>query len=84
MNSAINSLLPLASLSLKVPNKANQQTNSGFGSILQSAMGAEPSIPPDMTGITEGSVSVIKDLLGFLKLERLSDTGEIVLPKLLQ
>ncbi|MFJ7929445.1 flagellar hook-length control protein FliK [Peribacillus sp. NPDC096448] len=76
MNSAINSLLPLASLSLKVPIKANQQTNSGFGSILQSAMGAEPSIPPDMTGITEGNMSVIKDLLGFLKLERLSDTVE--------
>ncbi|YCI78591.1 flagellar hook-length control protein FliK [Bacillus sp. R1-10] len=76
MNSAINSLLPLASLNLKVPIKANQQTNSGFGSVLQSAMGAEPPIPSDMAGITEGRMSVIKDLLGFLKLERLSDTGE--------
>ncbi|WP_458352868.1 flagellar hook-length control protein FliK [Peribacillus frigoritolerans] len=76
MNSAINSLLPLASLNLKVPVKANQQTNSGFGSVLQSAMGAEPPIPSDMAGITEGRMSVIKDLLGFLKLEKLSDTGE--------
>ncbi|MFJ7469017.1 flagellar hook-length control protein FliK [Peribacillus frigoritolerans] len=76
MNSAINSLLPLASLNLKVPVKASQQTNSGFGSVLQSAMGAEPPIPSDMAGITEGRMSVIKDLLGFLKLEKLSDTGE--------
>ncbi|USK76526.1 flagellar hook-length control protein FliK [Peribacillus frigoritolerans] len=76
MISAINSLLPLASLNLKVPIKANQQTNSGFGSVLQSAMGAEPPIPSDMSAITEGRISVIKDLLGFLKLERLSDTGE--------
>lgn len=76
MNSAINSLLPLASLSLKEPIKANQQTNSGFGSALQSAMGAEFPIPSDMAGITEGRMSVIKDLLGFLKLERLSDTRE--------
>lgn len=76
MNSAINSLLPLASLNLKVPIKANQQTNSGFGSVLQSAMGAEPPIPSDMAGITEGRMSVIKDLLVFLKLERLSDTGQ--------
>ncbi|MCU6599814.1 flagellar hook-length control protein FliK [Peribacillus frigoritolerans] len=76
MNSAINSLLPLASLNLKVPIKANQQTNSGFGSVLQSAMGTEPPIPSDMAGITEGRISVIKELLGFLKLERLSDTGE--------
>ncbi|MGM0886668.1 MAG: flagellar hook-length control protein FliK [Bacillota bacterium] len=74
MNSAINSLLP--SLNLKVPIKANQQTNSGFASVLQSAMGAAPPIPSDMAGITEGRMSVIKDLLGFLKLERLSDTGE--------
>ncbi|TDL89635.1 flagellar hook-length control protein FliK [Vibrio vulnificus] len=76
MNSAINSLLPLASLSLKVPIKENQQTNSGFGSVLQSAMGAEPPIPSDMAGINEGRMSVIKDLLGFLKLERLNDAGE--------
>ncbi|MBT2615660.1 MULTISPECIES: flagellar hook-length control protein FliK [unclassified Bacillus (in: firmicutes)] len=76
MNSAINSILPLASLNLKVPIKANQQTNSGFGSVLQSAMGADPPIPSDMAVITEGRISVIKDLLVFLKLERLSDTGE--------
>ncbi|WHX68574.1 flagellar hook-length control protein FliK [Peribacillus frigoritolerans] len=76
MNSAINSLLPLASLNQKVPIKANQQTNSGFGSVLQSAMGTEPPIPSDMAGITEGRISVIKELLVFLKLERLSDTGE--------
>ncbi len=76
MNLAINSVLPLASLNLKVPIKANQQTNSGFGSVLQSAMGAEPSIQSDMAAITEGRMSVIKDLLVFLKLERLSDTGE--------
>jgi flagellar hook-length control protein FliK len=76
MISAINSLLPLASLNLKVPIKANQQTNSGFGSVLQAAMGAEPPIPSDMSATTEGRISVIKDLLGFLKLERLSDTGE--------
>lgn len=76
MNSAINSLLPLASLSLEVPIKANQQTNSGFGSVFQSAMGAEPPVPSDMVGITEGRMSVIKELLGFLKLERLSDTRE--------
>jgi flagellar hook-length control protein FliK len=76
MNSAINSLLPLASLNQKVPIKANQQTNSGFGSVLQSAMGTEPPIPSDMAGITEGRISVIKELLVFLKLERLSDTGK--------
>ncbi|MDP1417968.1 flagellar hook-length control protein FliK [Peribacillus simplex] len=76
MNSAINSLLPFTSLGLKVPIMPNQQTNSGFGSVLQSAIGAEPPIPSDMGGITEGRMSVIKDLLGFLKLERLSDTGE--------
>lgn len=76
MNSAINSILPLASLNQKVPIKANQQTNSGFGSVLQSAMGTEPPIPSDMAGITEGRISVIKELLVFLKLERLSDTGE--------
>ncbi|MDP9741946.1 UNVERIFIED_ORG: hypothetical protein QFZ59_003776 [Bacillus sp. B2I3] len=61
MNSAINSLLPLASLNLKVPIKANQQTNSGFGSVLQSAMGTAPPIPSDMAGKTEGRISVIKD-----------------------
>ncbi|MFE4704162.1 flagellar hook-length control protein FliK [Peribacillus simplex] len=76
MNSAINSLLPLASLGLKVPVKPNQQTDSGFGSVLQSAIGAEPPIPTDIGAITEGRMSVIKDLLGFLKLERLSETGE--------
>ncbi|CAH0224607.1 hypothetical protein SRABI84_02470 [Peribacillus simplex] len=76
MNSAINSLLPLASLSLNVPIKPNQQTNSGFGSVLQSAIGAEPHIPSNIAGITEGRMSVIEGLLGFLKLERLSDTGE--------
>ncbi|NCT38983.1 hypothetical protein GTW56_24035 [Bacillus sp. EB93] len=42
MNLAINFVLPLASLNLKVPIKANQQTNSGFGSVLQSAMGQNP------------------------------------------
>lgn len=76
MNSTINSVLPLASLNLKVPIKANQQTNSGFGSVLRSAMGAELSIQSDMAAITEGRMSVIKDLLVFLKLERLSDKGE--------
>ncbi|CAH0256787.1 flagellar hook-length control protein FliK [Peribacillus sp. Bi134] len=76
MNSAINSLLPLASLSLKVPIKPNQQTNSGFGSVLQSAIVAEPPIPSDIGGNPEGRMSEINDLLGFLKLERLSDTGE--------
>ncbi|MGE7589711.1 flagellar hook-length control protein FliK [Peribacillus sp. NPDC101480] len=76
MNSAINSLLPLASLSLKVPIKPNQQTNSGFGSVLQSAIGAEPPIPSDIGGNPEGRMSEINNLLGFLKLERLSDTGE--------
>ncbi|TKH03120.1 hypothetical protein FC682_19475 [Peribacillus simplex] len=76
MNSAINSLLPLASLSLKVPIKPNQQTNSGFGSVLQSAIGAEPPNPSDIDGHPEGRMSEMNDLLGFLKLERLSDTGE--------
>ena len=76
MNSAINSLLPLASLGLKVPVKPNQQTDSEFGSVLQSAIGTEPPIPSDIGAITEGRMSVIKDLLGFLKLERLSETGE--------
>ncbi|PEZ81369.1 flagellar hook-length control protein FliK [Bacillus sp. AFS017274] len=76
MNSAINSLLPLASLGLKVPVKPNQQTDSEFGSVLQSAIGTEPPIPSDIGAITEGQMSVIKDLLGFLKLERLSETGE--------
>ncbi|MEF2095483.1 flagellar hook-length control protein FliK [Bacillus sp. CFBP9009] len=76
MNSTINSLLPLASLSLKEPIKLNQQTNSGFGSVLQSAIGAEPPIPSDIGGNPEGRMSEINDLLGFLKLERLSDTGE--------
>ncbi|MBT2665806.1 flagellar hook-length control protein FliK [Bacillus sp. ISL-4] len=76
MNSAINSLLPLASLGLKLPVKPNQQTDSGFGSVLQSAIGTEPPIPSDIGAITEGRMSVIKDLLGFLKLERLSETGE--------
>ncbi|MBO0996878.1 flagellar hook-length control protein FliK [Bacillus sp. SD075] len=76
MNSAINSLLPMASLSLKVPIKPNQQTNSGFGSVLQSAIGAEPHNPSDIAGLTEGRMSVLEDLLVFLKLERLSDTGE--------
>ncbi|WP_141992174.1 flagellar hook-length control protein FliK [Bacillus sp. B4EP4a] len=76
MNSAINSLLPLASLGLKVPVKPNQQTDSEFGSVLQSTIGTEPPIPSDIGAITEGRMSVIKDLLGFLKLERLSETGE--------
>ncbi|MFE5428049.1 flagellar hook-length control protein FliK [Peribacillus simplex] len=76
MNSAINSLLPLASLGLKVPVKPNQQIDSEFGSVLQSAIGTEPPIPSDIGAITEGRMSVIKDLLGFLKLERLSETGE--------
>ncbi|MFJ8068742.1 flagellar hook-length control protein FliK [Peribacillus sp. NPDC096447] len=76
MNSAINSLLPLASLSLNVPIKPNQQTNSGFGSVLQSAIGAEPPIPSDICGNPERRMSEINDLFGFLKLERLSDTGE--------
>lgn len=76
MNSAINSLLPLASLGLKAPVKPNQQTDSGFGSVLQSAIGTEPPIPADIGALTEGRMSVIKDLLGFLKLERLSETGE--------
>ncbi|MGW8425577.1 flagellar hook-length control protein FliK [Peribacillus simplex] len=76
MNSAINSLLPLPSLGLKVPVKPNQQTDSEFGSVLQSAIGTEPPIPSDIGAITEGRMSVIKDLLGFLKLERLSETGE--------
>ncbi|MFE4810926.1 flagellar hook-length control protein FliK [Peribacillus simplex] len=76
MNSAINSLLPLASLGLKVPVKQNQQTDPGFGSVFQSAIGTEPPIPSDIGAITEGRMSVIKDLLGFLKLERLSETGE--------
>ncbi|MGE7903686.1 flagellar hook-length control protein FliK [Peribacillus sp. NPDC094092] len=76
MYSAINSLLPLASLGLKVPVKPNQQTDTGFGSVLQSAIGAEPPILSDIGAITEGRMSVIKDLLGFLKLERLSETGK--------
>ncbi|WP_342604832.1 flagellar hook-length control protein FliK [Peribacillus sp. FSL E2-0159] len=76
MNSAINSLLPLASLGLKGPGKPNQQTDSEFGSVLQSAIGTEPPIPSDIGAITEGRMSVIKDLLGFLKLERLSETWE--------
>ncbi|MGG3495395.1 flagellar hook-length control protein FliK [Peribacillus simplex] len=76
MNSAINSLLPLASLSQKAPIKQNQQTNSGFGSVLQSSLVAEPPAPADIGDITEGRLSVIKDLLGFLKLERLSDKGK--------
>ncbi|MES1039108.1 flagellar hook-length control protein FliK [Peribacillus simplex] len=76
MNSAINSLLPLASLTQKVPIKPNQQTNSGFGSVLQSAIVAEPPIPSDKGGNPEGRMSEINDLLVFLKLERLSDTGE--------
>ncbi|RRN70289.1 hypothetical protein EI200_14140 [Peribacillus simplex] len=76
MNSAINSLLPLASLSQKAPIKQNLQTNSGFGSVLQSALVAEPPAPADIGDITEGRLSVIKDLLGFLKLERLSDKGK--------
>ncbi|WP_144550231.1 flagellar hook-length control protein FliK [Peribacillus simplex] len=76
MNSAINSLLPLATLGLKVPVKPNQQTDSEFGSVVQSAIGTEPPIPSDIGAITEGRMSVIKDLLGFLKLERLSETGE--------
>ena len=75
MNPAINSLLPLASLGLKVPVKPNQQTDSGFGSVLQSAIGTEPPIPSDKGAITEGRMSVIKDLLGFLKLESLCETG---------
>ncbi|MCK1983917.1 MULTISPECIES: flagellar hook-length control protein FliK [Peribacillus] len=76
MNSAINSLLPLASLTQKVPIKPNQQTNSGFGSVLQSAIVAEPPVPSDKSGNPEGRMSEINELLGFLKLERLSDTGE--------
>ncbi|MDQ7861370.1 hypothetical protein RCO48_11150 [Peribacillus frigoritolerans] len=65
MNSAINSLLPLASLNLKVPIKANQQTNSGFGFRPSISHGCRAPIPSDMAGITEGRMSVIKDLLGF-------------------
>lgn len=76
MNSAINSLLTLASLGQKIPFKQNQQTYTGFGSVLQSVVEVEPSLPSELGGITEERLSVLKDLLVFLKLEGLSDSGE--------
>ncbi|MGE7760660.1 flagellar hook-length control protein FliK [Peribacillus sp. NPDC097895] len=78
MNSAINSLLPLASVSQKASIKPNQQTNSGFGSVLQSVVGAEPSIQSNTEplDVTEARLSALGDLLGFLKLDTLSDPDE--------
>ncbi|MFE4140953.1 hypothetical protein ACFX4I_03675 [Peribacillus sp. YIM B13472] len=81
MNSAINSLLALASLGLKVPIKPKHQTDSGFGSVLQSAIGTEPPIPSDISAITEGRMSVIKDLLVFLNLKGYVKQGKRELPK---
>ncbi|MFD6207238.1 flagellar hook-length control protein FliK [Peribacillus sp. NPDC060253] len=77
MNSAINSLLPLASVSQKASIKPNQQTNPGFGSFLQS-VGAEPSIQSNAESpdVTEARLSALRDLLGFLKLDTLSDPDE--------
>ncbi|MFD6438714.1 flagellar hook-length control protein FliK [Peribacillus sp. NPDC060186] len=78
MDLAINSLLPLASVSQPVQLKQNQGMKLGFCSVLQSAVGAESGSPLDTESLSlsnEG-LSTLKDLLDILKLNSLSDLEE--------
>ena len=78
MNLAINSLFPLASVSQTVQLKQNQGMKLGFGSVLQSAVGADSGSPLDTESLrlpNEGC-QTLKDLLDILKLNSLSDLEE--------
>ncbi|MGE7766389.1 flagellar hook-length control protein FliK [Peribacillus sp. NPDC096540] len=77
MNLAINSLLPLASVS-QTDLKQNQGMKLGFDSILQSAVEAESGSPLDTESLhlSNEGLSTLKDLLDILKLNSLSDLEE--------
>ncbi|MGW6297817.1 flagellar hook-length control protein FliK [Peribacillus butanolivorans] len=78
MNLAINSLFPLASVSQTVQLKQNQGMKLGFGSVLQSAVGADSGSPLDTESLrlSNEGLSTLKDLLDILKLNSLSDLEE--------
>ncbi|MFJ7681011.1 flagellar hook-length control protein FliK [Peribacillus butanolivorans] len=78
MNLAINSLFPLASVSQTVQLKQNQGMKLGFGSVLQSAVGADSgsSLDTESLRLSNEGVSTLKDLLDILKLNSLSDLEE--------
>ncbi|MFF2287119.1 flagellar hook-length control protein FliK [Peribacillus butanolivorans] len=78
MNLAINSLFPLASVSQSVQLKQNQGMKLGFGSVLQSAVGADSGSPLDTESLllSNEGLSTLKDLLDILKLNSLSDLEE--------
>ncbi|WP_053345328.1 flagellar hook-length control protein FliK [Peribacillus butanolivorans] len=78
MNLAINSLFPLASVSQTVQLKQNQGMKLGFGSVLQSAVGADSgsSLDTESLRLSNEEVSTLKDLLDILKLNSLSDLEE--------
>ncbi|KRF68162.1 hypothetical protein ASG99_01370 [Bacillus sp. Soil768D1] len=78
MNLAINSLFPLASVSQTVQLKQNQGMKLGFGSVLQSAVGADSASPLDTESLrlSNEGLSTLKDLLDILKLNSLSDLEE--------
>ncbi|MGE6378064.1 flagellar hook-length control protein FliK [Peribacillus muralis] len=69
MNSAINSFLPSVSSGLNVSPKPNQQIYSGFGSVLQSAVGsgASPTSEKQPLDVPEERLSALRELLDFLK-----------------
>ncbi|MFE4893907.1 flagellar hook-length control protein FliK [Peribacillus butanolivorans] len=78
MNLAINSLFPLAAVSQTVQLKQNQGMKLGFGSVLQSAVGADSGSPLDTEylRLSNEELSTLKDLLDILKLNSLSDLEE--------
>ncbi|MFI8492061.1 flagellar hook-length control protein FliK [Peribacillus butanolivorans] len=78
MNLAINSLFPLAAVSQTVQLKQNQGMKLGFGSVLQSAVGADSGSPLDTESLrlSNEGLSTLKDLQDILKLNSLSDLEE--------
>ncbi|MGE7779130.1 flagellar hook-length control protein FliK [Peribacillus sp. NPDC097264] len=77
MNSAINSMLPLASVNKKVQPNQSQGSNAQFGSALQSALTVETdsdkTLDAESITLSEKELTTLKDLVDFLKQSNLSD-----------
>lgn len=77
MNSAINSMLPLASVNKKVQPNQSQGSNAQFRSALQSALTVETdsdkTLDAESITLSEEKLTTLKDLVDFLKQSNLSD-----------
>ncbi|MGE7601790.1 flagellar hook-length control protein FliK [Peribacillus sp. NPDC097675] len=80
MNSAINSMLALTSVTPKLQTNQSQGTNAQFGSALQSALTLETNSSKVMDAesltLSDEKLSTLKDLVDFLKQTSLSDLEE--------